>query len=56
MLPYLSALENATVFKGALQMSRFTLLFLLYFSAYYDTKLPLSLRADNAEGLAVLAA
>jgi len=28
MLPYLSALENAIVFKGALQMSRFTLLLL----------------------------
>ena len=27
VLPYLSALENAIVFKGALQMSRFTLLF-----------------------------
>ena len=27
MLPHLSALENATVFEGALQMSRFTLLF-----------------------------
>ena len=26
MLPYLSALENVIVFKGALQMSRFTLL------------------------------
>jgi len=25
VLPYLSALENATVFKGALQMSRFTI-------------------------------
>jgi len=30
VLPYLSALENAIVFKGALQMSRFTL---LYFSS-----------------------
>ena len=27
MLPYLSALENAIVFKSALQMSRFTLLY-----------------------------
>ena len=27
MLSYLSALENAIVFKGALQMSRFSLLF-----------------------------
>jgi len=26
-LPYLSALENATVFKDALQMSSFALLF-----------------------------
>ena len=30
VMPYMSALENTTVFKGALQMSRFTLL-LLYF-------------------------
>ena len=31
MLPYLSALKNATVFKGALQTSMFTLLtYLLY--------------------------
>jgi len=29
LLPYLSALENAIVFKGALQMLRFTLLFYL---------------------------
>ena len=28
MLPYLSTLENAIVFKGALKMSRFTLLYL----------------------------
>jgi len=34
-LPYLSALENAIVFKGALQMSRCTLLLLYYFS--YDS-------------------
>ena len=27
MLPHLSALENATVFRGALQMSMFTLLY-----------------------------
>ena len=33
MLPYLSALENAIVFKGALQMSRLTL---LYFTFYAD--------------------
>jgi len=31
-LPYLSALENAIVFKGALQMSRFTLL--TYFTEF----------------------
>jgi len=32
VLPYLSALENALLFKGALQMSMFTLLLQLYFS------------------------
>jgi len=31
VLPYLSALENAIVFKGTLQMSTFTYLLYLYF-------------------------
>jgi len=33
--PYLSALENAVVFKGALQMSRLTLI-LLYLQQHLD--------------------
>ena len=36
MLPYLSALENAIVFKGALQMSRFTLLYFYRRNLEYD--------------------
>ena len=39
MLPYLSALDNAhVVFKGALQLSRFTLLYFYftYFSKMYS--------------------
>ena len=30
MLPYLSVFENAIVFKGALQMTRFTYFTLIY--------------------------
>ena len=42
MLPYLSALENAIVFKGALQMSRFTLLYFFTYCESLNTSLSLA--------------